>query len=137
MGRAGTTSPGDFQGVHVLVVEDQWQVALALKSFLEAHDMKVSGPVAKLADASRLAAEHTPVFAIVDMNLKGDMAYPLIDQLHDQGVRVVVISGYAVVPQLGEKVVAVLQKPFDGAELLAVFRGVLSASTACDKRLLD
>jgi DNA-binding response OmpR family regulator len=117
--------------MHVLVVEDQWQVAMALKSFLEAHGMKVSGPAAKLADASRLAAEHKPDLAIVDMNLKGEMAYPLIDELHDQGVRVVVISGYAVVPQVTDKVIAVLQKPFNGPELLATFRRALSASTAC------
>jgi hypothetical protein len=54
------------------------------------------------------------------------MAYSLIDDLHDRGVRVVVISGYAVLPRLSAKVAAVLQKPFNGPELLASLRRALS-----------
>jgi FixJ family two-component response regulator len=57
------------------------------------------------------------------------MAYDLIDQLHDQGIRVVVVSGYAIVPRLTEKVVAVLQKPFNGSLLLAALRRALSVSS--------
>jgi FixJ family two-component response regulator len=60
--------------------------------------------------------------AIVDINLKGEMAYELIDQLNDRGIRVVVISGYAV-PQVAQaKVAAMLQKPFSAKSLLAVLR---------------
>ena len=64
--------------------------------------------------------------AVVDIHLKLETAYVLIDQLDDQGVRVVVVSGYAVLPALAEKVVAVLQKPFNGPELLAALRRALS-----------
>lgn len=54
------------------------------------------------------------------INLRGEMAYGLIDHLNDRGVRVVVISGYAA-PRLGQaKVFAVLQKPFNAKSLLAV-----------------
>ena len=115
-----------MRGVRVLVVEDHWHVAIALKSVLETEGMEVSGPAAATADALRLATEHKPDLAVVDMNLKGEMAYGLIDQLRDQGVRIVVVSGYAVLPQLTEKVAAFLQKPFNGRELLAAMRGALS-----------
>jgi DNA-binding response OmpR family regulator len=108
--------------VRVLVVEDQWYVANALKLLLEAEGMEVSGPAATTADALRLAIEKGPDLAVVDVNLKGDMAYGLIDQLREQGVRIVVASGYAVLPRLTEKVAAVLQKPFNGPELLAALR---------------
>ena len=50
------------------------------------------------------------------------MAYGLIDQLNAQGVRIVVVSGYAVLPGLTEKVAAVLQKPINGPVLLAALR---------------
>ena len=43
----------------------------------------------------------------------------LIEELHDQGVSVVVVSGYAVPPVSADKVAAILQKPFSGSELLA------------------
>src|SRR5262245_16984441 len=88
--------------------------------------MAGSGPAATTADARRLAAAQKPDVAVVDINLKGEMAYALIDQLHDQGVPIVVVSGYAVLPGLTDKVVAVVQKPLNAPELLAVVHRALS-----------
>jgi len=116
----------DLRGVRVLVVEDHWHVAKALKSFLETEGMKVGGPVATTADARRLATEQKPDLAVVDIHLKLETAYVLIHQLDDLGVRVVVLSGYAVLPELTKKVVAVLQKPFNAPELLGALRRALS-----------
>ena len=125
-GEADKPPRPNLNGVRVLVVEDHWPVANALKLFLETEGMEVSGPAATTADARRLAAAQKPELAVVDINLKGEMAYALIDQLHDQGVPIVVVSGYAVLPGLTDKVVAVLQKPFKAPELLAVLRRALS-----------
>jgi len=84
--------------------------------------MSVAGPAASLDEAERLLASREPEVAIVDINLKGEMAYGLIDRLHDRGVRVIVISGYAV-PQVAQgKVAAILQKPFSAKSLLAILR---------------
>src|SRR5262245_56395470 len=116
---------GDLRGVRVLIVEDQWHVAIALRSLLEAEGMEVSGPAGKIADAHQLADEHKPELAVVDINLKGEMAYSLIDDLHDRGLRIVVISGYATLLRLAAKVDAVLQKPFNAPELLASLRRAL------------
>ena len=125
-GGADKPSRADLKGVRVLVVEDHWHVANALRSFLEAEGMKVSGPVATTADAQRLATEQKPDLAVVDIHLKLETAYILIHQLDDLGVRVVVLSGYAVLPELTEKVVAVLQKPFNAPGLLGALRHALS-----------
>jgi two-component system, response regulator PdtaR len=125
-GGADKPSRADLKGVRVLVVEDHWHVANALRSFLEAEGMKVSGPVATTADAQRLATEQKPDLAVVDIHLKLETAYVLIHQLDDLGVRVVVLSGYAVLPELTKKVVAVLQKPFNAPELLGALRRALS-----------
>ena len=125
-GGADKPSRADLKGVRVLVVEDHWHVANALRSFLEAEGMKVSGPVATTADAQRLATEQKPDLAVVDIHLKLETAYVLIQQLDDLGVRVVVLSGYAVLPELTKKVVAVLQKPFNPPELLGALRRALS-----------
>jgi DNA-binding response OmpR family regulator len=116
----------DLKGARVLVVEDHWHVANALRLLLEAEGAKVSGPASTTADAHRLAIGHEPDLAVVDINLKGEMAYGLIGQLHDLGVRVVVVSGYALLPGLTEKVAGVLQKPFNGPELLSALRRALS-----------
>jgi DNA-binding response OmpR family regulator len=115
-----------LKGLRVLVVEDTWLVAKALKTALEGMGMVVAGPAANTADAERLVAEEAPHLAVVDVNLKGEMAYGLIDRMHDRGVRVVVVSGYAVLPNSTKKAAAILQKPFSGAELRATLCQVMS-----------
>ena len=112
----------------MLVVEDSWHVANALKALLEELGVNVSGPAATPDEAERLLAARTPEVAIVDINLKGEMAYGLIDRLHERGVRVVVISGYAVPQVARAKVAAVLQKPFSAKSLLAILRQAAAAS---------
>jgi DNA-binding NtrC family response regulator len=115
----------ELKGQSVLVVEDNWQVGKALKSALEGIGMLVAGPVATVADAERLLADRTPDLAVVDINLKGEFSYSLIDQMHAQGVRVVIISGYAVLPNTTAKVAAILQKPFNRSVLLETVRQVM------------
>ena len=115
-----------LKGLRVLVVEDTWLVAKALKTALEGLGMVVAGPASNTADADRLVAEETPDLAVVDVNLKGEMAYGLIDRMHDRGVRVVVVSGYAVLPNSTKKAAAILQKPFSGAELRSTLCQVMS-----------
>jgi DNA-binding response OmpR family regulator len=115
-----------LEGVRVLVVEDAWHVANALKSALEQVGMDVCGPAATTAEARQLIAERMPRMALVDVNLKREMAYDLIEELHDHGVSVVVVSGYAVPSISADKVAAILQKPFSGSELLAALHGVVA-----------
>jgi len=115
-----------LKGVRVLVVEDTWHVAKALKSALEQVGMDVSGPAATTAAARRLIAEHIPSVAVVDVNLKREMACNLIEELHDQGVSVVVVSGYAVPPVSADKAAAILQKPFSATELLTALIGAVA-----------
>jgi DNA-binding NtrC family response regulator len=120
-----------LEGVRVLVVEDTWHVAKALKSALENVGMDVSGPAATTAQARRLMIEHMPRVAVVDVNLKGEMAGGLIKELHDRGVPVVVVSGYAVPPISADSAAAILQKPFSGSELLVTLRRVLAQARVC------
>ena len=120
-----------LERVRVLVVEDTWHVAKALKSALENVGMDVSGPAATTAQARRLMIEHMPRVAVVDVNLKGEMAGGLIKELHDRGVPVVVVSGYAVPPISADSAAAILQKPFSGSELLVTLRRVLAQARVC------
>jgi CheY-like chemotaxis protein len=113
----------DLNGVRILVVEDCWHVGSAVKSLLQACGADVAGPAATTAAAERLIAGQTPDVALVDISLRGgERADGLIAQLHDQGVRVIVVTGYAALAP--GKVAAVLQKPIDEAQLLACLRAV-------------
>jgi DNA-binding response OmpR family regulator len=111
----------NLSGIRVLVVEDKWQVAHAMKDFLEAEGMTVCGPAATVTAARRLSAEK-PHVAVVDINLRDEMAYDLIHELQGQGICIVVVSGYAILPGVAGSAVAVLQKPFKPEELRAALQ---------------
>ena len=115
----------ELNGLCVLIVEDSWDVGTGLKMLLESWGADVVGPAATTADAARLVSERTPDVALVDIHLRdGELSYCLINQLHDQGIRVVVISGYADVSPAVGKVAAILQKPVREDVLLASIRPV-------------
>jgi hypothetical protein len=75
---ASTHGPGSeasiLNGVTVLLVEDSWHVAKAMKSAPEQRGMHVVGPAANTNQARRLAAGERPKLALVDVNLKTELA---------------------------------------------------------------
>jgi DNA-binding response OmpR family regulator len=120
-----------LKGVPVLVVEDVWHVAKLMSTILEQLDMDVVGPTASAAEARWLVAKQRPEIALVDINLKQDMAYDLVEELHDQGVRVILVTGYES-PVTAAKIAGIVQKPFHRRELIAAMCAcVRPASTAC------
>jgi DNA-binding NtrC family response regulator len=122
-----------LKGVRVLVVEDTWHVAKAMKALLERLEMSVIGPSSTTAEARRLIAANNPRLALVDMNLKYEMAGDLIDELHAQGTSVIVVSGYAAPAVANDKVVAFLQKPFSGDELITAMRAAVDPKKYAQK----
>jgi DNA-binding NtrC family response regulator len=121
----------DLKGVRILLVEDSWHLGVAMKNLLQVLGADVAGPAATAAEAERLLLEQAPDVALVDFHLRDDeRADALIDRLHDRGVRVVVISGYSVVPLAPEKVVAILKKPVTQSQLLATLRPLIAKKQA-------
>jgi len=121
----------DLAGVRVLVVEDSWQLGVAMRSLLQAYGAEVSGPVATAADAERMCDECAPDVALVDFNLRGgELANTLIDHLHSRGIHVIVTSGYAAPPVSLEKVATILQKPIGEARLIESMRPLAARKTA-------
>jgi CheY-like chemotaxis protein len=119
-----TASPSnDLNGLRVLVVEDSWQVGTGLKTLLASWGARVIGPVPTTADAMLLFSQEAPDVALVDVSLQnGELSYGLIDWLHDRGVRVVVLTGYADVSLAIGKAAAVLHKPVKEELLITSLR---------------
>jgi len=121
----------DLKGVGILLVEDSWHLGKVMKTLLQALGADVAGPAATTVEAERLLSEQPPDVAFVDVRLReGELAYGLIDRLHDQGVPVIVISGYAVLPLPPAKAAAILQKPVSAAQLLATLRPLIARKAA-------
>jgi len=116
-----------LSGLRILVVEDSWPAGVALRRLLRALGAEVSGVAATAADAQRLASEAPPDAAIVDFNLRdGELADDLIERLHEQGIYVVVTTGYSELPRTPRHAVAVLHKPVSEATLLASLRPLVA-----------
>ena len=123
-----TCDPSVLRGVSVLVVEDAWHVATAMKGVLEQLGMHVLGPAATTLEARRLLATQRPRAAVVDVNLRGEMAWDLIDDLREQDIDVIVMSGYALPDTSRGRPLTHLQKPFDAAELTAALCAIVGKS---------
>jgi two-component system response regulator HydG len=120
----GSSDSTVLKGMLVLVVEDAWHVARAMKSALEQLGMQVVGPSATTAEARSLVAKRKPQLALVDLNLKQEMSDELIEELHKQGIQVIIVSGYSAPPVSVANAAAFLQKPFSGKELMTTLCAV-------------
>ena len=121
---APASGSSNLRGMRILLVEDSWQLGIALKSLLRSFDAEVDGPVATTADAEHLISAHVPDAAVVDINLRqGERSYGLIDRLIGQGVPVVVTSGYSDLPLVPAKA-HILEKPISEEKLIAILRSV-------------
>ncbi|MBP2233535.1 DNA-binding response OmpR family regulator [Sinorhizobium kostiense] len=111
----------------VFVVEDEFLVALQIEEDLAAAGYMVVGPFTSLASSlAALRTEHFEV-ATLDLNLRGEPGYPLVDALLERRVPVLLLTGYAV-SDLPERYRALprLTKPFDGATLIRNIASLLS-----------
>ena len=115
-------------GRSVLIVEDSRVVAQALETLLQDAGMVIAGTASTATDGERLARGRVPQLAIVDFQLGNDVAFDLVDHLHDLGVPVIVVSGFPIRSPRLANAAAVLQKPFTGHELL---EALASATRSC------
>ncbi|MBT1510281.1 response regulator [Bradyrhizobium sp. SRL28] len=122
-----TSGSSELKGARILLVEDSWHVGTAIKRLLRSLGADVAGPAATMADAERLISEREPDVAIVDINLRdGERANPLLDRLQEQGIPVIVITGYTSVSLPPGKVEAILQKPVSVEQYLAILRPIVA-----------
>ena len=85
----------ELEGKRILLVEDEYFIVEDLaRSFTQAGAIVV-GPVATLSEALRLVASSgTLDGAVLDINLQGEMVFPLADVLMTRGVSFVFSTGY-------------------------------------------
>ena len=85
-----------LQGLRVLVVEDDYVIALDLVRALDELGALVVGPVGTATEAVQLVGEHGAEIdaAILDVNLGSHTVYPVADALRDRAVPFVFATGY-------------------------------------------
>lgn len=78
----------------LLVVEDETLIAMAIAKDLSRLGWDIIGPAATIAEARRLMQDTLPDAAVLDVNLSGELVYPLAEWLREQRVPFVFCSGY-------------------------------------------
>ena len=90
MGRARAMA-----GRHVLVVEDEYYIADEMRHIFEEAGAEVLGPVPTVEAALDLLSQASNLDgAVLDINLQGEVGYPVADALMERGVPFVFATGY-------------------------------------------
>jgi DNA-binding NtrC family response regulator len=118
-------------GKRVLLVEDEYYIADDLKRILNAAGAEVVGPIATLAAAQDALDADAFDCAVVDLNLQGESALPLVDRLMAEGKSFAITTGYdtAAVPARLRQVPRI-EKPFDPRTLLELLQQLGCARTS-------
>jgi CheY-like chemotaxis protein len=87
---------GNLEGKRILVAEDEFLVALVVEETLQSLGCTVLGPFSELAEATAAATQEPIAAAVLDINLGGEMVYPLAEHLHRHGIPFVFTTGYAI-----------------------------------------
>jgi two-component system, response regulator PdtaR len=119
MAAGEASESGDLAGVTVLVVEDEYLVAIDHEATLLSLGCAVLGPAASIAEAMRLLDRRPVDAALLDVNLPDGLVTPVVERLARQGVPVVLASAYGVdqLPGQLRGVARHLGKPVDRREL--------------------
>ncbi|WP_062203284.1 response regulator [Aureimonas sp. AU12] len=116
----------DLTGKKVLVVEDEFLVALDLEMELEESGAKVTC-ASTLSQATGCAERDEFDAVVLDLNLHGEKSYPLADMLQRRAVPFLFHTGQGEKNQLGQRYpgVPVCNKPCDGGSLVANLTAVI------------
>jgi len=108
-----------LKDLRVLVVEDEALVALQLEDMLTELGCAVIGPASRVGQALELLGGEPVEVAVLDLNIAGELVYPVADELGNRGLPYIFVTGYGT-SGLTEPYRSrpVLEKPFARRELL-------------------
>jgi DNA-binding response OmpR family regulator len=110
--------PENERVLRVLLIEDEYLVALLLGDMLTDLGHQVIGPIAQLGQALTAAREQDVDLGILDVNLGEGNSFAVASALRDRGVPIVFSTGYDSSPFIDDFPEAMtLQKPFQQIDL--------------------
>jgi two-component sensor histidine kinase/DNA-binding response OmpR family regulator len=106
----------------IMIVEDEALVAMILEEQLEELGFSIAITCASVPEAIRAIDDYAPDAAILDVNLAGELVYPVADRLLDRGIPFVFVTGYgreSIDPSYAA--IQILEKPVERQVLAGVF----------------
>lgn len=81
--------------MRILIVEDEYYLGADLAEALAARGAEVLGPIGTLEEALQVIAADRPDHAVLDVNLRGEMSFPIADRLEEAGIPYIIATGYS------------------------------------------
>ncbi|MCA1369743.1 response regulator [Bradyrhizobium sp. BRP14] len=109
----------------VLIVEDEFLIAMDLKLVLERCGWNVLGPAATVEEALELLDEELPAVALLDVTLRDGAVTVVAEALRAQDVPFIVASAYSKPELIGGEILAGapnVGKPTEERRLLTVLQ---------------
>jgi DNA-binding response OmpR family regulator len=109
---------GSLEGTRVLVLEDEFFMADDLARALRKAGAEPIGPVGTVAEAESLVKSQQPDAAILDLNLRGEMADGFARRLSRTKLPCVIVSGYGAAAMPSVSDISWLEKPVSPARVI-------------------
>ena len=123
----------------ILIVEDDYFIASEVARAFQVYGAHVVGPVPTLATAFDVVENGQSIeFAVLDINLRGEMVYPLAEILESRGVPFIFASGYdaSAVPDRFRHV-PLLTKPADFMDIASELSRFVNSESALPAQQQD
>lgn len=120
-----------LNGLRILVVEDQAPIALQMEDMLVESECQVVGPASRVEQALKLLDEQTVDAAVLDLNIAGEMVYPVAEVMDARGLPYVFATGCDpsdIAAPYKQK--PVLRKPFSRRTLLEAIQRIVGQGRA-------
>ena len=116
-----------LEGLRVLVVEDQAPIALQLEDLLAESKCEIIGPASRIPQALRLVDDEDIDVAVLDLNIAGDLVYPVAEALEKKGLPYFFATAYGLASlDAPYRTKRVLEKPFSRRAFLRALQETLS-----------
>lgn len=115
----------------VLIVEDEAFVVMLIEDMLAELGFEIAGIASRVAAALPLVATLDFDLAILDVNLNGEMSFPVADAIAGKGVPYLFATGYgrpAIAAEHAHR--PVIKKPFSIQDLGSAIKAALSGGSA-------
>ncbi len=123
-----------LQGIRILVVEDEFLLAIDIESAIRQAGGEVVGPVVSLEEAVATAEREQLNAAVLDLNLRGEMSYPVAEVLKSRHIPFLFATGYTEnrLPQ-SLQCRPCLRKPFTWGALTSALERLLAQTPESPK----
>src|SRR4051794_24381454 len=126
------TGADTFSGKRILVVEDEFLIALDIQRILEGAGVRTIVMASRLEQALEIVASGAPFdAAVLDLKLDREISTPVAERLHATRTPFVFLTGGASESGITQRFAQapVVGKPFDGDVLLAALIQAMAAKS--------